>query len=117
MSDVGASSSSTSGGLAVSSEGSESIPWTITNRYYTAHVHFETRLLKELRSHHVDGVPAVVYVFSSVEVSDLACITVERLMSILEVQRSRCRSLKDNWIPGYRDYPSCQILSRVKLEQ
>ncbi|THH32482.1 hypothetical protein EUX98_g1687 [Antrodiella citrinella] len=58
-------------------EGSESIPWTIVNRYYTADVHFETRVLQELRGHHIEGVSAVVYVFNGTEkykeqVSDLA---------------------------------------------
>jgi len=60
-----------------SSDGSESIPWTIVNRYYTADVHFETRVLKGLHGHHIKGVPAIVYVFNGSEkyrdqVSDLA---------------------------------------------
>ncbi|KAI0786892.1 hypothetical protein C8Q75DRAFT_250040 [Abortiporus biennis] len=43
--------------------GHHSVPWTISNRYYTADVHFETRVLKEVGSHHASGVPAVIYVW------------------------------------------------------
>ncbi|KAH8104811.1 hypothetical protein BXZ70DRAFT_922522 [Cristinia sonorae] len=50
-----------------SSDGSERIPWTIVNRYYTADVHFETRVLKDFRGIHVEGVPAVLYVFNGTE--------------------------------------------------
>ncbi|TCD66606.1 hypothetical protein EIP91_001115 [Steccherinum ochraceum] len=66
-SDIGQNASDTSGNEVALTEGSLSIPWTIVNKYYTADVHFETRLLREVRGHHVEGVPAVVYVFSTGE--------------------------------------------------
>ncbi|GBE83120.1 hypothetical protein SCP_0501670 [Sparassis crispa] len=43
---------------------SNSIPWTIANKYYTADVHFETRVFQDFRSHHAVGVPAVIYVWA-----------------------------------------------------
>ncbi|EED81027.1 predicted protein [Postia placenta Mad-698-R] len=38
-------------------------PWTIVNKYYTADVHFETRLAQEFKSSHAKGVPAIIYVW------------------------------------------------------
>ncbi|TFK86022.1 hypothetical protein K466DRAFT_524902 [Polyporus arcularius HHB13444] len=42
---------------------STSIPWTITNKYYTADVHFETHEFEQFRVHHAVGVPAIIYVW------------------------------------------------------
>ncbi|KAI0755231.1 hypothetical protein C8Q80DRAFT_419454 [Daedaleopsis nitida] len=42
---------------------STSIPWTITNKYYTADVHFETHEFAQFRVHHAIGVPAIIYVW------------------------------------------------------
>lgn len=50
--------------LSTADASSHSIPWTISNRYYTADVHFETRVVKEFAAHHASGVPAVIYVWS-----------------------------------------------------
>lgn len=44
------------------------IPWSITNRYYTADVHFAAHTLESLTSHHVHGVPAVIFVWADGEV-------------------------------------------------
>ena len=54
--------------LSSSDAGSDSIPWTIVNRYYTAEVHFETRTLVDFRTHHASEVPAVIYVWNKGEV-------------------------------------------------
>ncbi|OBZ68716.1 hypothetical protein A0H81_11132 [Grifola frondosa] len=42
---------------------SNSIPWTIVNKYYTADVHFVTREFRDFGAHHAVGVPAVIYVW------------------------------------------------------
>lgn len=55
--------------VSSSDAGSDSIPWTIVNRYYTAEVHFETRTLVDFRAHHASEVPAVIYVWNRGEVS------------------------------------------------
>ncbi len=47
---------------------STSIPWTITNKYYTADVHFETHEFEQFRVHHAVGVPAIIYVWGPGEV-------------------------------------------------
>ncbi|KZT64928.1 hypothetical protein DAEQUDRAFT_732027 [Daedalea quercina L-15889] len=39
------------------------IPWTIANKYYTADVHFQTRVFSDFRISHADDVPAIVYVW------------------------------------------------------
>ena len=44
------------------------IPWSITNRYYTADVHFAAHTLESVTSHHVHGVPAVIFVWADGEV-------------------------------------------------
>ncbi|PCH39985.1 hypothetical protein WOLCODRAFT_68879 [Wolfiporia cocos MD-104 SS10] len=49
--------------LSSADESNGSIPWTIANKYYTANVHFQTRVLNEFKSSHADGVPAVVFVW------------------------------------------------------
>lgn len=43
---------------------STSIPWTISNKYYTADVHFEIRETKSFVGYHASEVPAVVYVWN-----------------------------------------------------
>ncbi len=45
------------------------IPWTISNKYYTADVHFEAHELERFRVHHAVGVPAIIYVWGLGEVS------------------------------------------------
>ena len=44
-------------------EPATSIPWTITNKYYTADVHFELRPLDSFAGYLASEVPAVVYVW------------------------------------------------------
>lgn len=39
------------------------------NKYYTADVHFETRLAQEFKSSHAKGVPAIIYVWQQGDVS------------------------------------------------
>ncbi|CAL1709776.1 unnamed protein product [Somion occarium] len=53
--------------LSSSDSSSDSIPWTIVNRYYTADVHFETRTLQDFSAHHATSVPAVIYVWNNGE--------------------------------------------------
>ncbi|KAK7690373.1 hypothetical protein QCA50_007031 [Cerrena zonata] len=53
--------------VSSSDAGSDSIPWTIVNRYYTAEVHFETRTLLDFRPIHASEVPAVIYVWNQGE--------------------------------------------------
>ncbi|EDR13708.1 uncharacterized protein LACBIDRAFT_308990 [Laccaria bicolor S238N-H82] len=43
------------------------IPWSISNRYYTADVHFAAHTLESVASHHVHGVPAVIFVWADGE--------------------------------------------------
>lgn len=47
---------------------STTIPWTISNKYYTADVHFETRELHTFATYHASEVPAVIYVWDRGEV-------------------------------------------------
>ncbi|CCM01544.1 uncharacterized protein FIBRA_03600 [Fibroporia radiculosa] len=42
-------------------------PWTISNKYYSAVVHFQTRQVQQFRSSHAEGVPAVVFVWEKGE--------------------------------------------------
>lgn len=60
-----------SGETSSSDASASSIPWTITNKYYTANIHFETHTFEQFGSHHASGVPAVIYVWSHGEVSIL----------------------------------------------
>ncbi|KAI8978785.1 hypothetical protein BD414DRAFT_538705 [Trametes punicea] len=61
--DLSTSAASTLGGSKDPSPvaSSNSIPWTIVNKYYTADVHFETHEFEHFRVHHAIGVPAVIY--------------------------------------------------------
>ncbi|KAL0580635.1 hypothetical protein V5O48_001365 [Marasmius crinis-equi] len=43
------------------SENGRSIPWTISNKYYSADVHFWARPIKGLAPHHLQEVPAVIF--------------------------------------------------------
>ncbi|KAI0693969.1 hypothetical protein BC835DRAFT_1306507 [Cytidiella melzeri] len=45
------------------SEPTVSIPWTISNKYYTADVHFELRQLQGFAGYLASDVPAVVYIW------------------------------------------------------
>lgn len=44
-------------------------PWTITNKYYSADVHFAAHSVRELSPHLLKNVPAVVFVWTKGEVS------------------------------------------------
>lgn len=44
-------------------------PWTITNKYYSADVHFAAHSVRGLSPHLLKGVPAVVFVWTKGEVS------------------------------------------------
>lgn len=46
------------------SEPAVSIPWTISNKYYTADVHFELRQIEGFAGYLASEVPAVIYVWS-----------------------------------------------------
>ncbi|KAF8073743.1 hypothetical protein FPV67DRAFT_1446621 [Lyophyllum atratum] len=50
-----------------SSSGLIKIPWTITNRYYSALVHFAAHAMHGLSPHQVQNIPAVVFVWSAGE--------------------------------------------------
>jgi hypothetical protein len=45
------------------------IPWTISNKYYAADVHFEIIPISEWSAKHVEGVPAILFVWEQGEVS------------------------------------------------
>ena len=45
------------------------IPWTITNKYYSANVHFAAHTVVGLSPHLLKDVPAVVFVWTKGEVS------------------------------------------------
>ncbi|KAJ7600717.1 hypothetical protein C8J56DRAFT_911093 [Mycena floridula] len=45
-------------------ENGTSIPWTISNKYYTASVHFSAHTIKGLAPHVLKDVPAVVFVWA-----------------------------------------------------
>jgi hypothetical protein len=49
------------------SEPAVSIPWTISNKYYTADVHFELRQLHDFAGYLASEVPAVVFVWNQGE--------------------------------------------------
>jgi hypothetical protein len=51
---------------------SQTIPWTIVNKYYTADVHFELREIREWNASHAEGVPAIVFAWSNGEVMYLS---------------------------------------------
>lgn len=42
---------------------SESIPWTIANKYYSADVHFHIVLQRDFTPHSAQGALAVIYVW------------------------------------------------------
>lgn len=44
------------------------IPWTISNRYYSADVHFAVRTMHGMSPHEVQNVPAVIFVWAQGEV-------------------------------------------------
>jgi len=44
------------------------IPWTITNKYYSADVHFAAHALHGLSAHQMQSVPAVIFVWAKGEV-------------------------------------------------
>lgn len=49
-------------------EPDKTIPWTITNKYYTANVHFEAREVRAWSSFLAEGVPAVIFLWAHGEV-------------------------------------------------
>lgn len=44
------------------------IPWTISNKYYSANVHFAAHTVNGLSTHHLRNVPAVIFVWGQGEV-------------------------------------------------
>jgi len=48
-------------------KGDVKIPWTITNKYYTADVHFAAYTVQEFNADLLEGVPAVVFVWTKGE--------------------------------------------------
>jgi hypothetical protein len=44
------------------------IPWTISNKYYSADVHFAAHTVHGLSPHHLKNVPAVIFVWGQGEV-------------------------------------------------
>ncbi|KAI0084808.1 hypothetical protein BDY19DRAFT_969270 [Irpex rosettiformis] len=69
LSDVTSLAQASSGELSelhaklTNTEPATSIPWTISNKYYTADVHFELRSLDGFAGYLASDVPAVVYVW------------------------------------------------------
>ncbi|KAH8825254.1 hypothetical protein DL96DRAFT_1737852 [Flagelloscypha sp. PMI_526] len=49
------------------SASSSKVPWTISNKYYSADVHFAAHSIKGLAPYHVQNVPAVLFVWSKGE--------------------------------------------------
>ena len=56
-----------------------SIPWTISNKYYKAHVHFQAHEIRFWSSTLADGVPAIIFVWGSGEVCKFPAFLVARL--------------------------------------
>jgi hypothetical protein len=44
------------------------VPWTISNKYYSADVHFAAHTVHGLSPHHLKNVPAVIFVWAQGEV-------------------------------------------------
>jgi len=44
------------------------IPWTISNKYYSASVHFAAHTIHGLSPHHLQNAPAVIFVWAQGEV-------------------------------------------------
>ncbi|KAK0221925.1 hypothetical protein IW262DRAFT_1493652 [Armillaria fumosa] len=59
------SDSSTS--LNVTNETEKHLPWTISNKYYAAEVHFLARQIKGLAPYHLQGIPALIFVWEKGE--------------------------------------------------
>ncbi|EMD40108.1 hypothetical protein CERSUDRAFT_81390 [Gelatoporia subvermispora B] len=53
--------------LPQADQSSNQIPWTISNKYYTAEVHFEYHAFSEFGARHAVGVPAVIYTWAAGE--------------------------------------------------
>ncbi|KAG6814226.1 hypothetical protein H0H92_015341 [Tricholoma furcatifolium] len=60
------------------------IPWTITNKYYSAPVHFAVRRIHGLGSHQLQNVPAIVFVWSEGEPSKAYKYHIERITQDLD---------------------------------
>lgn len=75
-------SSSKNATLPSNSE-NEHIPWTISNNYYTALVHFVLKGSREILSSSANGVPAFIFVFDPVASEDYQ-VVFRRLLSFLE---------------------------------
>jgi hypothetical protein len=83
-------------------EPDKTIPWTMTNKYYKASVHFEAREVRAWSSFLADGVPAVIFLWAHGEV----CIRPNEMTGImvlfsLEKMLSRTRTMPStfqrNW--------------------
>lgn len=53
--------------LNVTNETEKHLPWTISNKYYTAKVHFLARQIKGLAPYHLQGIPALIFVWEKGE--------------------------------------------------
>ncbi|KAK0503927.1 hypothetical protein EDD18DRAFT_481625 [Armillaria luteobubalina] len=53
--------------LIVTNETEKHLPWTISNKYYTAEVHFLARQIKGLAPYHLQGIPALIFVWEKGE--------------------------------------------------
>ncbi len=56
------------------SEPEYKIPWTITNKYYSANVHFAAHAVSGFSADLLEGVPAVVFVWKRGEVGELSYV-------------------------------------------
>ncbi|KAK0187898.1 hypothetical protein F5146DRAFT_1061246 [Armillaria mellea] len=53
--------------LNVTNDTEKHLPWTISNKYYTAEVHFLARQIKGLAPYHLQGIPALIFVWEKGE--------------------------------------------------
>ncbi|KAK0464448.1 uncharacterized protein EV420DRAFT_1043554 [Desarmillaria tabescens] len=51
----------------ISNESEKHFPWTISNKYYTAEVHFVARQIKGLAPYHLQEIPALIFVWEKGE--------------------------------------------------
>ena len=63
------------------SSGLVKIPWTITNRYYSALVHFAVHALHGLSAHQIQNVPAVIFVWAKGEVCQFSEFNLPQLVT------------------------------------
>ncbi|KAK0201815.1 hypothetical protein DFS33DRAFT_1350286 [Desarmillaria ectypa] len=61
------STSDDSMSFTISNETEKHFPWTISNKYYTAEVHFLARQIKGLAPYHLQEIPALIFVWEKGE--------------------------------------------------